>query len=47
MIGDILKLLSAGEYYGGGKFIEIAKGKHELVGLKGTLRKIKRIIRER
>ena len=41
MIAEIIKTLQAGDYYGAGKYTELAKGKHELVtdfkGLKRTL----------
>lgn len=39
----IIKILSSGEFYGAGKYTEIAKGKNELVtDWKGFKRKIKR-----
>ncbi len=44
MISIIIKLLEKGEFYNGGNFIEIAKGKNELVtDWKGFKRKAKRI----
>jgi len=44
MILEIIKALQIDEFYGGGKCIEIAKGKHEMVtDLKGLKRKVKRI----
>lgn len=40
MIGDIIKLLRSGKFYGGGEMIEIAKGKNQLVtDWKGLKRK--------
>lgn len=44
MIADIIKTLQENNYYGGGKHIEIAKGKHEMVtSFSGLKRKIKRL----
>ena len=44
MIADIIKTLQANEYYGAGKYTELAKGKHELVtDFKGLKRKVKRL----
>ena len=44
MIADIIKTLQAGDYYGAGKYTELAKGKHELVtDFKGLKRKVKRL----
>ena len=44
MIEEIIKTLQAGDYYGAGKFTELAKGKHELVtDFKGLKRKVKRL----
>lgn len=44
MIGNILKLVQSNEYYGGGEYIELAKGKNEYTtSFKGLKRKIKRI----
>lgn len=43
MIADILEILKKGDFYGGGRAIEIAKGKHELVtDWKSVRYKIKR-----
>lgn len=43
MIADIITALQQGDYYGGGKFIEFAKGEKELVSnWKGFKRKVKR-----
>ena len=43
MIGEIIKQLQKDNYYGGGEYIEIAKGKHEMVTTwKGGWRKFKR-----
>ena len=44
MIAEIIKTLQAGDYYGAGKYTELAKGKHELVtDFKGLKRKVKRL----
>ena len=44
VIGEIIRLLRADHYYGGGEYIEIAKGKNQLVtNFKGFMRKAKRI----
>lgn len=44
MISEIIQALQLDEFYGGGKYVEIAKGKNELVtDLKGLKRKVKRI----
>lgn len=46
MIIEIIKVLQGNEFYGAGKYTEIAKGKHELVtNWKGAKRKIKRILK--
>lgn len=43
MIVDIIKTLQSNDFYGGGEYIEIAKGKHEFViSWKDFKRKIKR-----
>jgi hypothetical protein len=48
MIADILEILKKGDFYGGGRAIEIAKGKHELVtDWKSVRYKIKRQWRSR
>lgn len=45
---NIIKALQAFDHYGGGEYIEIAKGKHEYVtSWKGFKRKIKRTWRLR
>lgn len=44
MIKQIIKALQIDDFYGGGKCIEIAKGKNEMVtDLKGLKRKVKRV----
>jgi len=44
MIAEIIKTLQAGDYYGAGKYTELAKGKHELVtDFIGLKRKVKRL----
>lgn len=44
MIAEIIKTLQAGDYYGAGKYTELAKGKHELVtDFTGLKRKVNRI----
>lgn len=48
MIIEIIKVLQGNEFYGAGKYTEIAKGKHELVtNWKGAKRKIKRILKSK
>ena len=48
MIAEIIKTLQSNEFYGAGKYTEIAKGKHELVtNWKGAKRKIKRILKSK
>ncbi len=43
MIAEIIRLLQSHEFYGAGKYTEIAKGKHQIVtDYKGFKRKIKR-----
>ena len=45
MIAEIIKILQEREYYGAGKYTEIAKGKRQIVSdWKGFKRKIKRTI---
>ena len=45
---EIIKALQAFDYYGAGKCVEIAKGKHELdYSWSTTKRKIKRICRSK
>jgi hypothetical protein len=44
MITEIIDLLHKDKFYGGGEFIEIAKGKNEMVtNWSGLKRKIKRL----
>ena len=44
MISEIINVLRSNEFYGAGKFTEIAKGKHEIVTtFKGGKHKIKRL----
>jgi len=44
MIAEIIKTLQSNEFYGAGKYTEIAKGKNQIVtDLKGLKRKVKRI----
>lgn len=44
MIAETIKLLRSDDFFGGGEFIEIAKGKNQLVtDWKGFKRKCKRI----
>lgn len=46
MITDIIKLLQNNDFYGAGKYTEIAKGKYQYVcNWKGFKRKIKRLWR--
>lgn len=41
---DIIKILNDKPYYGGGEFIEIAKGKHkQVLTISEALEKIKRV----
>lgn len=41
---EIIDLLQSGNFYGGGKYIEFAKGKYEMdYSFKATKEKIKRI----
>jgi hypothetical protein len=43
MIADTIKLLRSYDFYGGGKYTEIAKGKNQLVtNWSGFMRKLKR-----
>lgn len=43
MITEIIKILQSGDYFGGGNFIEIAKGKHQYISsMRVGGRKIKR-----
>ncbi len=43
MIADIIKTLKSNDFYGAGKYTEIAKGKHQLVySFKDFKRKLKR-----
>jgi len=43
MIADIIKAVRSDDYYGGGEFIELAKGKHEFtLKWNDVKRKIKR-----
>lgn len=43
---DTIEILRSQPFYGGGKFIEIAKGKHQIVTtFAGVRRKIKRILK--
>lgn len=44
MIAEIIKTLQSNEFYGAGKYTEIAKGKNQIVtDYKGFKRKVKRI----
>ena len=44
MISEIIKTLQSNEFYGAGKYTEIAKGKHESVTTwNGFKNKIKRV----
>ena len=43
MIAEIINILQKDDYYGAGEFVEIAKGKHEMVrNWKDIKEKIKR-----
>jgi len=47
MIIKIIDTLQGNDFYGSGKYTEIAKGKHELVtDWKGFKRKVKRAIKK-
>lgn len=44
MIAEIIKTLQSNDFYGAGKYTEIAKGKNQIVtDYKGFKRKVKRI----
>ena len=48
MIAEVIKILREKDYYGGGEYTEISKGKHELVtDWKSIKRKIKRQYKSR
>lgn len=48
MIKETIELLRSNEFYGGGEYTEIAKGKNQLVtDWKGFKRKIKRLWQSR
>jgi len=47
MISDIIKTLQSDDFYGAGDYVEIAKGKNELVtDWRGFKRKMRRIVRK-
>lgn len=44
MIANIIKILNSNDYFGAGEYVEIAKGKNQIVtDLKGIKRKITRL----
>jgi len=46
MISDIIKTLQSNDFYGAGEYVEIAKGKNELVlNWYDIKRKIKRVLK--
>lgn len=46
MIVSIIKTLQSNEFYGAGKYTEIAKGKHEYIStFRDMKRKVKRILK--
>jgi hypothetical protein len=47
-MNEIINALRTGEFYGAGKYTDIAKGKHEIpTSIKDGLKKIKRVWQSR